>query len=72
LPPVKNKLCKDSKGFALGVSDVIIVTGESSRYKDDRGIVKDIIKGNMVFLWNKKFLAHSNGIYVEHARNVTH
>ena len=72
LPPQRNKLCKDSKGFALALEDVVKVTSDSSRYKDQRGIVKDICKANILFLWDKRFLNMSNGIFVEHARSVTH
>lgn len=49
-----------------------MVTNDGSRYKDQRGVVKDILKANILFLWDQRFLNQSNGIFVEHARSVTH
>ena len=71
LQPQRNKMSRDSRGFALAIGDVVKVTSDSSAYKDQRGIIKDICKNNILFLWDPKFLNQSNGMFVEAAKYVT-
>ena len=57
-------------GNPLTIDDTIIVSNKNSRFKDQRGIIRSI-HNNTLFLWDRKFMHFSNGIFVELARNVT-
>jgi transcription antitermination factor NusG len=64
------KSIQDHMGNPLTIDDTIIVSNKNSRFKDQRGIIRSI-HNSTLFLWDRKFMHHSNGIYVELARNVT-
>lgn len=70
MPNDKKSKARDSMGNELQHKDVVRITNRSSPYFDQRGMIYSICK-NYLFLWDRKFMNQSFGIFVENTRNVT-
>ena len=52
----------------MQIDDVVKCTA-ASEFKNKKGIIKNMCK-TCLFLWDPKDFAQTNGIFVEHTRNV--